>query len=71
MPILATDAQLDSIRRHAYDTHVRAIWERGVLLTHEMADRLGEEAIDWLVRRCDLTVTTDDRYITLDREVAS
>jgi hypothetical protein len=52
----ATETQLTTIRRRAYDDTARALAVSGVVLTHEQADDLGDEAMDWLRTRLGLRI---------------
>jgi hypothetical protein len=52
----ATAAQLATIRARRVDETARAMMTSGVTLTHEQADDLGAESLDWLRTRLGLTV---------------
>lgn len=56
----ATDEQIATIHKQAYDDEARAMQQSGVSLTWEQADDVGEMGTDWLVTRLGLIVTTDD-----------
>lgn len=59
----ATDATLSTIRRRAYDDEARRIASEGVYLSHDEADALSDEALDWLRSRLGLRIETDDRGV--------
>mgnify|MGYP003406173510 FL=1 len=57
---MATQIQIDTIRARRVDAIAREMMAYGVGLTHEQADDLGDEAIDWLRTRLGLVVRTTD-----------
>jgi hypothetical protein len=59
----ATSQQLDTIRARAVNDEARAMMARGVTLTHEQADDLGEEALGWIGGRLGLNVRETDRGV--------
>lgn len=60
MTTAATDAQIEQLRLHAVNDATREIMARGVLLTHEQADELGEETLAWIGGRLGLDVKETD-----------
>lgn len=58
--VYAREEQLDALRRQAVNDVTREIMHEGVLLTHEEADDLGEEVLDWMEYRLGLNVTETD-----------
>lgn len=62
----ATEHQIAGIRCRAVNATTLAIAEQGIVLTHEQADALGCEAIDWLRNRLGLRVqeTSDGVEVT-------
>lgn len=60
---IATETQIATIRARRMDDTARAMMIDGVMLTHEQADALGEEAMGWLRSRLGLRVTVTDRGI--------
>lgn len=56
----ATEAQLDTIRTRAVNDEARAMMAGGVTLTHEQADELGGEALDWMRYRLALDIKETD-----------
>lgn len=50
---------MQSLRAMALDDNARAIARNGVTLTHADVEDLGEEVIDWMRRRLDLTDESD------------
>lgn len=74
----ATETQIATIRARRVDDTARAMMAEGVMLTHEQADDLGDEAMGWITRRLGLRVTETDRGVectvdaaALAREVAA
>jgi hypothetical protein len=62
----ANGEQLATIRARAVNATAYAIARRGITLTHDQVDDLGDEAIDWLMLRLSLHVSIhDDRGVTL------
>lgn len=57
----ATMSQISTIRRRAYDATAREMSAEGVHLTHEQADDLGDEGMDWVRRVLGLNVRTTDQ----------
>lgn len=57
-------SRLASIRRRAFNDTTRAMMRDGIQLTHEEADELGEEALDWLRNRLRLDVRISEDGIT-------
>jgi hypothetical protein len=62
-PVRATASEVATIRAARVDTIARRMMARGVRLSHDQADDLGDVGIDWLRTRLGLTVTTDDRGV--------
>lgn len=60
MTTIATDAQIEQLRRRAVNDTTREIAVRGIRLTHEQADDLGEEVLDWMVSRLELGRVSDE-----------
>jgi hypothetical protein len=52
----ATEAHLATIRARRVDDVARDMMTRGLTLTHEQADALGQDAIDWMAGRLRLDV---------------
>lgn len=74
----ATETQIATIRARRVDDTARAMMTAGVMLTHEQADDLGDECLDWLRSRLGLRVAETDRGVectvdaaALAREVAA
>ena len=59
----ATEEQIATIRARRIDAVARAMMTGGVTLTHEQADDLGEDGVDWLKTRLGLTVRETDRGV--------
>lgn len=59
----ATDDQIETIRKRAYNQTARDMAHGGVKLTWEQADDLGDQAIDWMRSRLGLRISTTDRGI--------
>lgn len=57
----ATDTQIEQLRRHAVNDVTREIMTNGIMLTHDQADDLGEEVVDWMRTRLDLRIRSTDR----------
>lgn len=62
---LATETQIDSIRRHEVSDVTREIMSSGVLLSWAQVGELGDEAIDWMVSRLGLTKSASDSGVLL------
>lgn len=51
---IATAAQLQQIKLHAVNDTTREVAAGGIYLTHEQADELGAEMLDWMHDRLGL-----------------
>lgn len=56
-----TETQIAALAARRVDATTREIAERGIVLTHEQADDLGAEVLDWMKSRLDMVVTETDR----------
>ena len=52
-----------SIQARRVDSAAREAMDSGFNLTHEQADQLGDEAMDWVRTRLGLTVTETDSCV--------
>jgi hypothetical protein len=59
----ATADQIATIRARRVDATAREMMTSGVTLSHEQADDLGDEAIDWLRTRLGLRIETTDTAV--------
>ena len=57
----ATETQIAALAARRVDATTREIAETGITLTHEQADDLGAEVLDWMRSRLDMVVTETDR----------
>lgn len=62
-PRSATALTLETIRARRVDDEARRVSREGVLLTHDEADALGDEGLDWLRTRLGLRAKETDRGI--------
>ncbi len=63
MTTAATETQIATIRARRVDDTAREMMRAGVTLSHEQADDLGEEAMDWMRSRLGLDVETTDAAV--------
>lgn len=63
METMTKERLIDTIKRRAYDDGARHMQVHGVVLTHDEADALGEEAMDWLRHRLSLAMETDAEMV--------
>ena len=60
---MATEEQIEQIRRRAYSATTRAMERTGFALTYDQADELGAEAISWVRDRLGLRIDRSDTEV--------
>jgi hypothetical protein len=63
----ATAEMIDTIKARAFTLAAREMEQRGVNLTHEQADEIGQEGVDWLGSRLGLRCESTHRELQFSR----
>lgn len=67
-PTIATATQIEQLRLRAVNDVTREIAAQGIRLTHDQADDLGAEVVDWMRTRLGLSIETTDRGVDATAE---